>query len=543
MAMNPTLKTVLFNWRVVILAIFLIFAVVAIHPNPWADGAAIRSVAKNSSAAIAGIESPKPTATPMSRERILWINNERIYTIDDYNTFVSKLEANQTLTITTTKATYKLVTKELFVGNESSGKMEALGLNVYPAPTTNIRKGLDLQGGTRVILQPETELEASEFEILLDNMKQRLNVYGLTDISVRGASDLPKALGGTGKQFVIVEIAGATEEEVKELLAKQGKFEAKVGNATVFKGGQDIKYVCRTADCSGIDPNQGCGQIEGGWACSFMFSISLSPEAAQRQADATANLGFETKGSERYLDKPLDLYLDDQLVDTLNIAAELKGRAVTDIAISGSGTGATQQEGINNALANMKKLQTILITGSLPVKLAIEKTDTLSPSLGEAFIKNALFVGALAILAVSAIIYIRYRKFIISIPVIFGMASEVLLILGFAALVGWNIDLAAIAGIIIAVGTGVDHLVIIADESLHKDAATESYLGIKEKIKRAFFIIFASYSTVFVAMLPLIFAGAGLLKGFAITTIAGISFGVFIARPAFAAVIQVLLKE
>ena len=541
--MNPTLKKLFFNWRMIILMLFLIFALVAIHPNPWADGATIRSVAKDSAAAIAGIESPKPTSTPMSRERVLWMNNERVYTVDDYNSFVSKLEPNQSLTIKTTKASYKLVTKELFVGNESAGKTEDIGLKVYPAPTTNIRKGLDLQGGTRVILQPETELEQSEFDILLDNMKQRLNVYGLTDIAVRGASDLPKALGGTGKQFVIVEIAGATEEEVKELLAKQGKFEAKVGNDTVFRGGQDIKYVCRTADCAGIDPNQGCGKVEGGWACSFRFSIALSPEAAQRQADATQNLGSETKDGEKYLDKPLDLYLDDNLVDSLNIAADLKGRAVTDIAISGSGIGAAQQEAINNALVNMKKLQTILITGSLPVKLAIEKTDTLSPSLGEAFIKNALFVGALAILAVSAVIFIRYRKFIISIPVIFGMASEIILILGFAALVGWNIDLAAIAGIIIAVGTGVDHLIIIADESLKKESAAESYLGIKEKIKRAFFIIFASYSTVFVAMLPLIFAGAGLLKGFAITTIAGISFGVFIARPAFAAVIQVLLKE
>jgi preprotein translocase subunit SecD len=543
MAMNPMIKKLFFNWRMIILGLFLIFALVAIHPNPWADGATIRSVAKNSSAAIAGIESPTPTSTPMSRERILWMNNQRIYTVDDYSSFVSKLELNQTLTIKTTKASYKLVTKEIFAGNESTGTIEDIGLKVYPAPTTNIRKGLDLQGGTRVILLPDVELAQDEFDTLLENMKQRLNVYGLTDIAVKGASDLPKALGGSGKQFIIVEIAGTTEEEVKELLAKQGKFEAKVGNETVFRGGQDIKYVCRTADCSGIDPNQGCGKIETGWACSFRFSIALSPEAAQRQADATQKLGFETKNGEKYLDKPLDLFLDDNLVDSLNIASDLKGRAVTDIAISGSGTGVTQQEAMNNALANMKKLQTILITGSLPVKLNIEKMDTLSASLGEQFIKNSFFVGGLAVLAVALVIFIRYRKLSVSIPVIGGMISEVVLIVGFAALVGWNIDLASIAGIIISIGTGVNHLIIIADESLKKESAAESYLRMKEKIKRAFFIIFASYSAVLVAMIPLLFAGAGLLKGFAITTIAGISFGVFIARPAFAEIIQIVLKE
>jgi len=44
-------------------------------------------------------------------------------------------------------------------------------------------------------------------------------------------------------------------------------------------------------------------------------------------------------------------------------------------------------------------------------------------------------------------------------------------------------------------------------------------------------------------MIPLLSAGAGLLKGFALTTIAGVSFGVFVTRPAFAAMVEVLFKE
>jgi preprotein translocase subunit SecD len=46
-----------------------------------------------------------------------------------------------------------------------------------------------------------------------------------------------------------------------------------------------------------------------------------------------------------------------------------------------------------------------------------------------------------------------------------------------------------------------------------------------------------------VAMIPLMSAGAGLLKGFAITTLIGITIGVFITRPAYANVIEILLKE
>ena len=190
----------------------------------------------------------------------------------------------------------------------------------------------------------------------------------------------------------------------------------------------------------------------------------------------------------------------------------------------------------------MKNLQTILITGSLPVKLNVVKTDTISPVLGEEFVKNALLVGLFAILAVSVVIFIRYRKWQISVPMLISMMSEVVLLLGFASLIGWNLDLAAIAGIIIAVGTGVDHLIVISDESL-RTGTGGTQLSFKEKIKRAFFIIMGAYFTTCVAMIPLWFAGAGLLKGFAVTTIFGISFGIFITRPAFAAAVEVLLRE
>jgi len=225
----------------------------------------------------------------------------------------------------------------------------------------------------------------------------------------------------------------------------------------------------------------------------------------------------------------------------LNIGSELKGRAITDIQISGSGSGATEQEALSESLKNMKRLQTILITGSLPVKLNVVETDTISPSLGEEFVKNAFFIGFLAVLSVSLIVFLRYRRLEITLPIIITVMSEVIIILGVAALIGWNIDIAAIAGIIIAIGSGVDDQIVISDELLKKEK--EVFINWKQRIGNAFFIIMASYLTTFVAMLPLMRAGAGLLKGFAITTIIGISVGVFITRPAFAAIVEMLLKD
>lgn len=528
--MKRKLKKIFRNSRVILLLIFLIFAIISIRPDPTREGVAIRNVLSNSSSSFAGIVSPKPTVPPMGREVILSINNIPIKSLTDYYGVIGSLRPNSTVNINTNNNFYSL----------KLGDNQDLGLVVYDAPQSNIRKGLDLQGGTRVLLQPEEKLSSEDISTLIDNMKQRLNVYGLSDLIIREANDLPPPLG-SGNQYVVVEIAGATKEEVKDLLSKQGKFEAKVGNESVFTGGNDVRTVCRSADCSGIDPNYGCGQSGEEWVCRFRFSITLSQEAAERQAEATKDLQVITQeNNQQYLEKQLLLYLDDSEVDQLNIGADLKGRAVTDIQISGSGSGLSRQEAALNSLKNMKRLQTLLITGSLPVKINIVKMDTISPMLGEEFINNAILIGVLSILSVVLVIFIRYRNIKVSATMFVTMVSEVILILGVASLIGWNLDLAAIAGIIIAVGTGVDHQIVITDETLIGEAQVYDW---KKRLKNAMFIIMASYFTTVVAMLPLVFAGAGLLKGFAITTILGVSIGVFITRPAYAAIIEIMVKD
>ena len=123
-------------------------------------------------------------------------------------------------------------------------------------------------------------------------------------------------------------------------------------------------------------------------------------------------------------------------------------------------------------------------------------------------------------------------------------SSEVLIILGIAAMFSnqYTIDLAAIAGIIAAVGTGVDDQIVIADEIVSGKKRKEA-ISLKEQIKRAFFIIFVAYATGIASMIPLFWAGAGLFTGFALTTILGISIGVFITRPAFAAIIENLMED
>ena len=104
-------------------------------------------------------------------------------------------------------------------------------------------------------------------------------------------------------------------------------------------------------------------------------------------------------------------------------------------------------------------------------------------------------------------------------------------------MIKWDLDLPSIAGILAAIGTGIDSQIIVLDE-----AKQNRFLSIKQRMKRAFKIILGAYFTALVALLPLWWAGAGLLKGFVFTTILGITIGVLITRPAFVDIIKRIEK-
>lgn len=497
---------------IVILALSVI-SIFGVPPTFFEKGVVIKSVGLNSTAFDQGLR---------QGQIITFIDGKSISNSDDYaKTLSGKFISNESVkTIVTTKNSEFV----LFSSNPPE-------IIVSDVSKSNLKLGLDLAGGARALVKAQDlSLSSQQAQELTDVIKNRLNVYGLEDIKVSPISDL------SGENFIKIEIAGATPGDLKNLISQQGKFEAKIGDDVVFIGGKkDITSVARSGQDAVIES---CQQSADGYICSFRFAVFLSPEAAQKHADLTGKLESNyTSNGQNYLSKKLDLYLDDNLVDSLLISEGLKGFVTTQISISGSGAGATQNDAIKSAEENMKKLQTILITGSLPYKLEIVKLDTLSPTLGKQFVSVILFAGIASSLAVFLIVLVRYRKFKASMAVIITSFAEVIIILGIASFVNWNLDLPSIAGILITIGTGVDQQIIVLDE------AREKSRSIKERMKRAFAIIFGAFMTSFVAMVPLYWAAAGFFKGFAITTLIGITAGVLITRPAFTDMVSLIEKE
>ena len=231
------IKNLFKRWRIILFLVVLLLSLAAINPQLSVDGVAIRSVEKDSIAYNASIISTAQDAAPTDQELILEIDNKEIKNLEDYVNVINSIKIDDVVRIKTNKADYTFLKTQ-----------EDLGLTVKEPATSNLRKGLELVGGTRVLLKPVEKITDNERNDIISVMENRLNVYGLSDIKIKGADDL------TGNKFILVEIAGATKEEVESLVAGQGKFEARIKDEIVFIGGEkDITFVCRNdGTCSGV---------------------------------------------------------------------------------------------------------------------------------------------------------------------------------------------------------------------------------------------------------------------------------------------------
>jgi len=198
----------------------------------------------------------------------------------------------------------------------------------------------------------------------------------------------------------------------------------------------------------------------------------------------------------------------------------------------------------DEAIQKSDNLYVLLSSGSLPVGVANISKETISPALGAGFLSTILIIGLIAILIVGLVVYIRYRHPTLIVSIMFSTLSEVFLILACASFIGWRLDLAAVVGIIAAIGTGVDDVVIITDE-LSKDKDEKAEQSLLAKIKRAFFMIFAAAATTIAAMIPILVFGFGFgkLTGFALTVIAGILIGIIITRPAYSEIVKYIMAS
>ncbi len=192
----------------------------------------------------------------------------------------------------------------------------------------------------------------------------------------------------------------------------------------------------------------------------------------------------------------------------------------------------------------VKSIESILKGGALPVQITLGSKTEIPASLGSEFLKLSLITIAGSLIVIAIMIGVRYRNLSATMPIVLISMAELAILL--SILGAFTIDLPTMAGIIAAIGVGVDAQIIITDELLKKD----EHHTTREKIDMAFSIIKTNIVVAIFTMVPLLFSRllSGLLLveiiGFSESTILGAILGYLLTRPAYAAIVEgVLAKE
>ncbi|HSB47611.1 MAG TPA: hypothetical protein VLD37_06370 [Candidatus Bilamarchaeum sp.] len=187
------------------------------------------------------------------------------------------------------------------------------------------------------------------------------------------------------------------------------------------------------------------------------------------------------------------------------------------------------------AATRAKSIISILKGGALPVQISLGSRTTLPASLGSEFLKLSLIAIAGSLVIISLLIGIRYQNIRATLPIILISMAELTILL--SILGSFTIDLAAMAGIIAAIGVGVDAQIVITDELLKKDDHKTS-----DKIEFAFGVIRTNAIVAIFSMVPLLFSGLVEIIGFAISTMLGALLGYLLTRPAYAVIVEKVLE-
>ncbi len=363
----------------------------------------------------------------------------------------------------------------------------------FVSPLANsIRQGLDLQGGTHVVLEavdtPEAQVNEDAMQRVVKIMEKRVNELGLTEPLIQRQ----------GERRIIIELPGIKDpDSAIKTIGKTAMLEFKDEEGNTVMTGTDLK----NAQDARNQQNQ------------YVVNLEFSDEGAKKFADLTTkNVGHR-----------IAILLDGEVLTNPNVREPITGGRAEI-------TGQESQE-------EAHRIAMLLRSGALPVKVNIIETRTVGPTLGQDSKDKSEFAFVIGISAVLLFMILFYR--LSGLIADLSLMAYVILLLFILKMLDATLTLPGVAGIILSIGMAVDANVLIFEHFKEEYRLGKTLrLSMEAGFKRAFTTIFDSNITTIIAALVLFFFGTGTIKGFAIT----LGLGVVLSMLTAITLTQYMLK-
>ncbi|MDK8253784.1 protein translocase subunit SecD [Dialister micraerophilus] len=347
----------------------------------------------------------------------------------------------------------------------------------------NIRQGLDLQGGTHIVMQaedtPQNKVTNEAIGQVINIMQKRINEMGLTEPIIQRE----------GGNRIIIELPGEKDpKKAIETIGKTAVLEFKDEDGNVKLTGEDLK-----------NAKEQVGQNK-----SPLVALEFTENGATKFANLTAaNIG-----------RHIGIYLDGEMLTNPVVNEAITGGSAV---ISGQRT-----------LEEAKDLAILLRSGALPVKMSVLEVRTVGPSLGQDSKDKSVtaFTIGLSLIVLFMLCMYRVAGFVANV----ALLVYVLILLGILSLLNATLTLPSIAGVILSIGMAVDANILIFERFKEEiESGKVLRMAIHSGFKRAFTTIFDANMTVIITSCILFFLGSGTVKGFAFSLGLGVAISMFTA--------------
>jgi preprotein translocase subunit SecD len=422
-----------------------------------------------------------------------------------------------------------------------------------------INLGLDLQGGSMLVLQADFEKMSQKMNRqlsakdkiditnqALDIIRNRVDAFGVSEpqVRTRGNEQVELQLPGIGDPKAIKELLGATGRVeyrlVDDELSMKAKnfmeaqkmlmpadweeadmFRKKINEGIKCPADKEVLFYYENDVTTGkthptyplvvetkvaVAGNDIATAVQGTDEYGrIAVHFTTTAEGAQKFAEATAP---KNKG------RRLAIVIDDKIRSAPSINSTINtGKAIIE--------GSFSQVEIENLVRIIKE-------GALPVDLRIVEERTVGATLGQDSIRAGVIAGIIALIAITVFMLLYYRM--AGFIAIIGLVLNSVYALALLSWAGFTLTLPGLAGFVLTLGVAVDANVIIYErirEELRNGRTVSA--AITMGFEHAFWTIFDSNLTTVLAALILTIVGTGPIKGYAVTLTIGIIANMFVA--------------
>ncbi|MEV0369821.1 protein translocase subunit SecD [Streptomyces sp. NPDC050636] len=421
-----------------------------------------------------------------------------------------------------------------------------LALSVYLAVTQPVRLGLDLRGGTQIVVEtrdsPTAKADQDATDRTLEVLRRRVDALGVAEPNI----------ARSGERRIVVELPGLQDpDEAAKVLGRTAQLTVHpvLGTqpATGSRTGPEAKSPQHTdspestespkahkilPDASGTrlrlgPPALTGAEVEGAEAqldaesgAGWFVGLDLRGPGERSWARLTGKAACAPAGDPT---RRAAIVLDEKIISSPQVDSSV----ACGTGITGGTTRITGDFGQEEA----RELALLVNGGALPVPVEIVEQRTVGPTLGAAAIASSAQAAVIGIGLTAVFITVVYRL----LGALAALALAGYALISYAALlaVGATLTLPGLAGFVLAIGMAVDANVLVFERAREEYAAgggSRAGTGrprtlrtaLTSGFRNAFSAIADSNITTLLAAGLLFFFASGPVRGFGVTLSIGV---------------------